>query len=117
MTEAEREQRALCARHGADWVPAAVGMKVGIALNVRTGLIPVHGLRHAPVGETTGWYLWAGDDPIPTDPDYFVPLHIEHVENWRPGILKFLGLPPGWRFLSDGEYEDIWEDPSLLDVP
>jgi hypothetical protein len=29
-------------------------------------------------------------------------------------ILKFLGLPPGWRFLTDGLYVDVWYDAALL---
>jgi hypothetical protein len=32
------------------------------------------------------------------------------------GPSAFLGLPPGWRFLIAGEHEDVWEDPSLLNV-
>jgi hypothetical protein len=30
--------------------------------------------------------------------------------------VRFLGLPPGWRFLVAGDYEDVWEEQSLLDV-
>ncbi|WP_434048948.1 MULTISPECIES: immunity protein Imm33 domain-containing protein [Sorangium] len=28
--------------------------------------------------------------------------------------MRFLGLPPGWRFLIADEHEDVWKDPSLL---
>jgi hypothetical protein len=91
-------------------------MKIGVALNIKTSTVPVNGLRHPSTKDTTGWYLWAGDaGPLP-DPDFFVPLHVEHLAEWRPEVLKFLGLPPGWRFLTDGNYEDVWEDPSLLDI-
>lgn len=92
-------------------------MKVGIARNVRSSAVPVHGLRHHPQGDTTGWYIWAGDGGPPQNDDhFFVPVHVAHVAEWRPEVLKFLGLPPGWRFLTDGSYEDVWEDPSLLDI-
>jgi len=81
-------------------------MKIGISPNVKSLLVPVHGLRHPSVGDTTGWYIWVGQGE-PSDPDCFVPLHMEHVAEWRPE------LPPGWRFLADGTYEDVWYDGSL----
>jgi hypothetical protein len=43
-------------------------------------------------------------------------MHVWHLANWRPEVLRFLGLGPGWRFLMDGAYEDVWHDPKLLDV-
>jgi hypothetical protein len=46
-------------------------------------------------------------------PDFFVPLHVEHLTEWCPVVLRFLGLPPGWRFLVAGEYQDVREDRSL----
>jgi hypothetical protein len=57
-----REQRELCRQFGVEWVASPENMKVGIALNVRTGLQPLNGLRHPPVGDTTGWYIWAGEE-------------------------------------------------------
>jgi hypothetical protein len=66
------------------------------------------------VGDTSGWYIWAGEGSPSSDPDFFVPLHLEHLSEWRPEILKFLGLPPGWRFLTAGKYEDVWYDATLL---
>jgi hypothetical protein len=111
----EAEQRALCKRFGVPWFPAPASQKVGVSKDVRTGLRPISGLRHPPEGDTTGWYIWAGNEPS-TDPDFFMPLHVEHLQEWCPEILKFLGLAPGWRFyLADG-FEDVWEDKSLLDV-
>lgn len=113
MTKPVDEQRETCARYGAEYVPAPQGMKVGIAPNVREGTLPIHGLRHPPVGETTGWYIWAGGE-LPDDPDFFVPLHVEHLHTWCPEVERFLGLAPGWRFLVAGDYEDVWADSSLL---
>lgn len=84
--------------------------KVGIALNVRGGLV-LHGFRHEPVGDTSGRY-WADD--LSTDEEFFKPLHVAHVGDWCPGILKFLALPPGWRFLVATDYEDVWFDPSII---
>jgi hypothetical protein len=50
------------------------------------------------------------------DPDFFVPLHVEHLAAWCPEAIRFLGLPAGWRFLVAGDYEDVWQDLSLLNV-
>ena len=109
------DQHELCLRYGTLMVEARHDMKVGVSRNVRSGVLPLNGLRHPPVGDTTGWYIWAGEEPE-SDPDFFVPLHVAHLDEWCPSARRFLGLPPGWRFLVAGEYEDVWEDASLLDV-
>ncbi len=106
----------LCERFDAPFQEAAQSLKAGVAENVRSGLRPINGLRHPAEGDTTGWYIWAGQEP-PADPEFFKPLHISHLDDWCPGLKKFLGLAPGWRFLTDLDgYEDVWEDPSLLDI-
>jgi hypothetical protein len=112
----ELAQTEICEKYGTPWFPAPGHMTVGVARNLQSPVLPVNGLRHPPTENTTGWYIWAGQGDLPADPDFFVPLHAEHLAEWRPEVLKFLGLPPGWRFLTDGQYEDVWEDPSLLDV-
>ena len=108
-------QMAVCLRHDTLFVPAPTTLKVGISPNVRQGIIPLNGLRHPPEGDTTGWYLWAGETMGSND-DFFVPLHVEHLELWCPAAIPFLGLPPGWRFLIADDYEDVWEDPTLLNL-
>ncbi|MFV1457974.1 DUF4262 domain-containing protein, partial [Bacillus mycoides] len=50
-----------------------------------------------------------------TEEDFFLPLHVQHIDEWAPEIKKYLGLPPGWRFLIAGDYEDVWYDPNLFD--
>jgi hypothetical protein len=78
--------------------------------------MPLNGLRHFPQGDTTGWYIWAGEN-FSEESDFFVPLHVKHLEDWCPEIIKYLGLPPGHRFLITNEgYEDVWEDKTLLNV-
>mgnify|MGYP000353820658 CR=1 FL=1 len=106
-------QRELCARYFAEFVPAPLNLKVGISLNVQEGVVPVHGMRHPPAGDTTGWYIYAGDE-LSLQTDFFQPLHLEHLNDWCPNILKYLGLPPGWRFLVAENYEDVWFDEALL---
>ena len=115
MSEIQEEQRRVCMKYGTDWIPSPSHLKVGIAENVRRGLSPINGLRHPPKGDTTGWYIWAGEEMSDAS-DFFLPLHVSHLYEWCPAILKFLGLPPGWRFLVAGDYVDVWEDRVLLDV-
>jgi hypothetical protein len=109
------EPQDLCKKYNAPWVASPEHLKVGIALNVRSGLQPLNGLRHPAEGDTTGWYIWAGEE-FSSAPDFFQPLHVAHLAEWCPAVLRFLGLPPGWRFLTKGDYVDVWEDQSLLKV-
>jgi hypothetical protein len=113
--DARELQMRLCEKYGVPLIDALPDMKVGVSPNVKSGLMPINGLRHPIQGDTTGWYIWAGEEPS-ADPDFFQPLHVAHLSEWCPLVLKFLGLPPGWRFLVADGYEDVWEDPSLLDV-
>ncbi len=77
--------------------------------------MPVNGLPHKPEGDTSGWYIWAGEQ-LSDDPGFFVPLHVEHLAEWCPAAIPYLALPPGWRFLVATGYEDVWPDQSLLQV-
>jgi hypothetical protein len=108
-------QKELCKKYGAEFLVSPTDFKVGIATNVREGLIPINGLRHPPEGDSTGWYIYAGEE-LSDAPDFFKSLHINHLDDWCPQIKKYLGLPPGWRFLLAGEYEDVWYDADLLNI-
>ncbi len=110
------EQQEICRKYGVVYVEAPAHLKIGIAENVKSGVQPINGLRHPQENGTAGWYIWAGEEPE-RSPDFFVPIHISHLGEWCPQVLKFLGLPPGWRFMVDDEgLEDVWEDPSLLNI-
>ena len=111
--DSECIQRATCVQFGADYVQTAAGDKLGIANNVKSGLLPINGLRHVPSAGTSGWYIWAGEG-LSRDPEFFQPLHAVHIHEWCPQVEAFLGLAPGWRFLLAGDYQDVWFDPDLL---
>ena len=50
--------------------------------------------------EPANWRgIWAGGE-LSSAPDFFRPLHVEHLISWAPAVLPYLGLPPGWRFLA-----------------
>ncbi len=88
----------MCRRFRAQFDPVTEDMTVGIALNVRGTTEHINGLRHRPEGHTAGWYIWAGQE-FSEAGDFFKPLHVTHLKNWCPQVLKYLALPPGWRFL------------------
>lgn len=106
-------QEQVCARFGAQFFGCDPHQMVGISRNVREGARPINGVRFRPEGDTCGWYIWGGEEWSDA-PDFYVPLHAKHLEQWAPLVLPYLGLPPGWRFLITEEYEDVWEDPQLL---
>jgi hypothetical protein len=110
-----KSQKELCKRFKAPFLESPLSLKVGISKNVKKGLLPINGLRNPIEGDTTGWYIWAGED-LSEDPDFFQPLCAEHLFEYCPEVLRYLGLAPGWRFLIAKEYEDVWEDKSLLDI-
>jgi hypothetical protein len=112
MRDWSRVQEELCRKYGVAPFPCEYGEKVGIARNVRSGLLPLNGVRCLPESGTTGWYVWAGDEMSSAD-DFFVPVHAVHLEEWCVAAMPFLQLPPGWRFLVAGDYVDVWIDPEV----
>jgi|SRR5450432_217243 hypothetical protein len=110
----EQMQIALCRQHGQDFEPCPPDSKLGVALQT-LGKVPVNGLRHPPTHDTNGWYIWAGED-FSKEEDFFQPLHTSHLAECLPQAVKFLGLPPGSRFLVSGDNVDVWFDKSLLNV-
>ena len=89
--------------------------EAGVTRDVRDTTVPINGLRHPIDDPASGWFLWVGSE-FPTDDDAFVPLHVSHLSSWRPEVLPYLGLGPGWRFLLAPGYEDVWFDEALLGV-
>lgn len=108
------QQKSFCHERGYDCMPAELDTKLGVAIET-LDLLPINGLRHPPEGDTNGWYIWGGEK-LSSDPDFFSPLHAKHLMDRSPAILKFLGLPPGYRFLLADNHLDIWYDESLLKV-
>lgn len=109
----EQSQREVCRKYDAPFERLDFNLKLGIAADFFSGKIPLNGLRHQPENETCGWFLWAGE-ALSQEDDYFKPLHVFHLIEKCPTVLKYLGLPPGWRFLVAGDYEDVWLDETLL---
>lgn len=113
MDPIERDQTEVCRRFGFVAAPPTPGSKLGVSSSVKASVSPLHGLRHSPEGDTNGWYIWRGD--YVDDPDFFAPLHLEHVADPCPEVMPYLALPAGWRFLLAADHGDVWFDATLLD--
>ena len=108
-------QKAVCRKYGASFTPTAPDSVAGIATAIGSGATPISGLRHPKTEKTSGWYIWAGE--YESTDDFFKPTHVKHLIERSPIVLKYLGLPPGWRFqIDDKGYEDVWKDDSLLSI-
>ena len=116
MEQYIKDQKVICQKKGVVCTEFNPNLKIGISDEVLIGLLPIHGLRHPPEGNTSGWYIWAGDKFSESE-DFFKPYCIKHLFDKKSEIIKYLGLPAGYRFLIDNKgYEDIWFDEKLLDI-
>jgi hypothetical protein len=114
VAEIDTAQRLLCREQNAQFLAAHGDSKLGFALST-DGRSPANGLRHPAIGDTSGWYIWFGEE-FSTDPNFFVPPHVSHLYDNHPELARLLGLAPGYRFLLAGTYLEVWFDPNLLDV-
>ena len=115
MSEIEIQQKEICQKYNVEFQRLDFNLKLGIADNYFQGILPLNGLRHPQENGTCGWFLWASEDFSEAD-DFFKPLHVYHLIEKKPEIIKYLALPEGWRFLVAGEYEDVWFDENLLKI-
>jgi hypothetical protein len=110
----QEAQKITCKKHGVEFVPVIDTAISGFARST-LGLNPVNGFRHPVQNDTSGWYIWCGDEFLPS-PDFFASVLTKHLYDELPQIVPFLALPPGSRFLLSGNYVDIWFDEDLLNV-
>jgi len=111
------EQQKVCKKHGADWVAVDRQMMIAINNSIFTDIQPINGLRNPKEEVIDGWYLWSGGEIPQDNPKFFEPLCVDHLVDKRLVVLKYLGLPPGWRFqIDDTGYEDVWYEETLLDI-
>ena len=108
------QQSAICAGHGSKIVIPYPNTKIGIAL-ATLDKAPLNALRHPPVANSSGWYIWGGEE-FSDAPDFFQSLHVEHVAEYCPEIMPYLALSPGWRVLLAPGQEDVWYDENLINV-
>lgn len=113
----QQQQKAVCERLKVDFVPVDFAALIAVNSSLFSSIVPINGLRHPKHGKIEGWYLWSGLEFSQEDENFFEPLHVEHLIEQQPLVLKYLGLLAGWRFQIDERgYEDVWFDISLLDI-
>jgi hypothetical protein len=113
----QQQQKAICVKLNVDWTPVDKDSLIAFNESLFSAAKPINGLRHPKERSIDGWYLWSGGNIPQGDIEFFKPLHVEHLLEQRPLVLKYLGLPPGWRFQIDDEgYEDIWFDETILNI-
>lgn len=109
------KQQEICTKYGAPYLAAPLDKIIGIAIQT-LNLWPVNGLRHPIEYEhSSNWYIWGGE-AFSQAADFFHPTHIYHLSEMAPRVLHYLGLAPGWRFLFDNDYDDVWFDETLLKI-
>jgi hypothetical protein len=107
------DQKNICKKYGAEFFPSLDDLMIGISRNFDVTNYPLNGLRHLPESGTCGWYIWSGEK-FSEAPDFFEPMHVAHLTDVCSIIVKYFGLPPGWRFLVAPDHEDVWFDENLL---
>jgi len=87
---------------------------IGVGLSRSSELLPLNAIRHPPVGQSNGWYVWRGE-PAPQDDDFFSPIHVEHAKSHFPELVAYLALPPGMGLILAPDHEDVWHDEAFLE--
>jgi hypothetical protein len=113
MNQVPVTQSEMCRRFDTEPAAPLASEKVGIALGT-IGMWPLNALRHRPGRGTCGWYIWGGEE-MSAEPEFFSPLHVEHLPAYAPRLVPYLALPPGWRVLLAPEHEDAWYDEALVE--
>ncbi len=115
VEEITKNQKEICEKYKTDWVEAPLEFKIGVSKNLKSGSMPINALRHPQENGTAGWYIWAGE--YSEDKEFFDAMHISHLVDQYPELLKYLGLAPGSRFqIDDKGHEDVWFDEKLLTI-
>lgn len=107
-------QKDVCKKFDVIPFPSNSCEKLGIAIET-IGKLPINGLRHPSENGTCGWYIWCGEE-MSEDSEFFKPLHVSHIKEYLPEVEQYLSLPPGYRFLVAGNYEDVWYDTELKSI-
>jgi hypothetical protein len=80
-----------------------------VAVAIATlGKTPVYGSRVAlPEGGNISWFFHCGE--YSDAPDFYQPVHVEHLEEMFPSVVRYLRLPTGAKFVIDDQsFEDVW---------
>lgn len=71
----------------------------------------INAVRYPSPGHMTGW--WLTTDLYDGNINSLETIHYYHFAFQRPDIIKYLALPPGFRFFS-GNQSEVWFDKDAL---
>src|SRR3989344_3562444 len=103
-------QQEICKKYNTDFMPPDSEDIIGMSDNTNGRNMPINGMRHHAKDDSSGWYVYSGNEQSRAD-DFFKPHHIKHIYGRCPQIIKYLALPPGYRFqIDDKGYKHVWFD-------
>lgn len=108
-----REQHKMCAKMRAPFRPPQPSQLMAVTPGVREGR-GLDGVRYSAPSHMSGW--WLITDGYGGDINSVTLEHVRHLVEWRPELVKYLALPPGWSFRT-GWRKRVWFDQSVADPP
>lgn len=103
------EQQAVCAKAAVAYAVPSFDQMIVISDGVLEG-DPTKGVRYPSPEHMSGW--WLTNDRFDGDVKSLKTAHIQYVAVNRPDLVKFFGLPSGYRFYSPTN--DIWLDKKII---
>ena len=110
------QQKDFCGTYNVDLESAKLDQLVVVSEDVFNGAL-VEGVRYDSSDNMSGWWLTSKSYSGNTD-DLKLE-HISHIYEKRKDLIKFLGLPFGFKFfqekyVSENSPEDVWFDEDVL---
>lgn len=106
----QSSQMLVCKKNNSNYQYPRYNQLVAVSDGFFDGMA-VDGVRYESPDHMSGWYLTTSifDDDI----NKLKLFHFTHIAKFRPELVKFLGLEPGFRFYS--EDSAIWFDSEVLE--
>lgn len=107
------DQQDLCNQLSVPFSPPCIEQLAAVAPGISSG--DIQAVRYPSPPHMSGWWITSETSSVAAD---MKPQHLSHVVAARPDIIRFLGLPFGYRFslTSEGESE-VWFDSEVASEP
>ncbi len=101
----DEAQIEVCKKYGLSVLPPEEMVAIAIESLSQT---PIYGSRvQLPEGGNVSWFIHCGE--YSAADDFYKAVHIHHLSEMLPQVLKYLCLPIGSKFIIDTQgYEDVW---------
>ncbi|WP_251962128.1 hypothetical protein [Pseudomonas sp. Marseille-Q5299] len=101
-------QHEVCRKLAATYTPPRFEQLVVVSAGVLEGEA-TEGVRYPSPDHMSGW--WLSTDRYDGNLESLQTLHLQHVVNKRPDLVKYLALPFGYRFY--GPTDQYWQDEKI----